>query len=76
MFGIVVGYTVLSEYAIAQIACDELTNATMTMTLPTHVARRNCISLGDQVKISLWAEAIHLMPYEKLHGEESWHDAD
>jgi molybdate transport system ATP-binding protein len=69
--GIVASYTVLSEYAIAQIACDAPENVVITMTLPIHVARRNDLGQGEQVKISLLAEGIHLMPYEKLRGDKS-----
>lgn len=69
--GIVASYTVLSEYAIAQIACDAPENIVITMTLPIHVARRNDLGQGEQVKISLLAEGIHLMPFEKLRGDKS-----
>jgi molybdate transport system ATP-binding protein len=69
--GIVASYTVLSEYAIAQIACDAPENVVITMTLPIHVARRNDLGQGEQVKISLLAEGIHLMPFEKLRGDKS-----
>ncbi len=69
--GSVSSYTVLSEYAIAQIACDAPENVVITMTLPIHVARRNDLGLGERVKISLLAEGIHLMPYEKLRGDKT-----
>ncbi|WP_411726101.1 ABC transporter ATP-binding protein [Methyloglobulus sp.] len=69
--GIVTGYTTLSEYAIAQVVCDALANIVITLTLPIHVARRNDLALGERVKISLLAEAIHLMPYERLRGDKS-----
>jgi molybdate transport system ATP-binding protein len=69
--GIVASYTVLSEYAIAQIDCDAPENVVITMTLPIHVARRNDLGQGEQVKISLLAEGIHLMPFEKLRGDKS-----
>jgi molybdate transport system ATP-binding protein len=68
--GIVIGYTILSEYAIAQVVCDALANIVITLTLPIHVARRNDLGLGERVKISLLAEAIHLMPYERLRGDK------
>lgn len=74
--GIVIGYTVLSEYAIAQVVCDALANIVITLTLPIHVARRNDLALGERVKISLLAEAIHLMPYERLRGDKFVNDGN
>ena len=35
------------------------------MTIPTHVARRNRIGIGERVTVSLLADAIHLMPRDK-----------
>ena len=35
-------------------------------SLPTHVARRNSIAAGSQLRINLLAEFIHLMPWSEL----------
>jgi hypothetical protein len=41
------------------------------MTIPTHVARRNRIGIGERVTVSLLAEAIHLMPRaERVSGRD------
>lgn len=64
-----IDFTILSEYAIAQKACDVPTNVVITLTLSIHVARRNDLRPGERVKISLLAKAIHLMLFENLCGE-------
>jgi len=38
----------------------------LSFSLPTHVARRNGIAPGAAVRVSLLAEAIHLMPWSEL----------
>ena len=36
----------------------------LTLSVPTHVARRNCVAPGEAIRVSLLAEGIHLMPPE------------
>jgi len=38
----------------------------MFMSVPTHVAHRNQLGLGEAIQVSLLAEGIHLLPWEKL----------
>jgi len=40
---------------------DAVADAKLTFKVPTHVARRNAVALGVRVRVSLLAEAIHLM---------------
>lgn len=37
-------------------------DATLTMSVPTHVAQRNGLDKGGELKVSLLSEGIHLMP--------------
>jgi molybdate transport system ATP-binding protein len=34
--------------------------------VPTHVARRNGLAVGEKIGVSLLASGIHLMPWEPL----------
>ena len=36
----------------------------LTLSVPTHVARRNCVAPGEAIRVSLLAEGIHLIPPE------------
>lgn len=40
--------------------------ATLSFSVPTHVARRNRLQADEEVSLSLLAEGIHLMPWERL----------
>ena len=39
--------------------------ARISFSVPTHVARRNCIAAGEIARVSLLASGIHLMPAER-----------
>ena len=39
---------------------------TLYLSIPTHLARRNGIAVGQRARVSLLLEGIHLMPWEDL----------
>jgi molybdate transport system ATP-binding protein len=44
---------------------------TMSFSIPTHTARRNNLLEGEEINVSLLAEAIHLMPRNNINHETS-----
>jgi molybdate transport system ATP-binding protein len=63
--GVVTEFVPLGENASVAVRVDGAPELPLFMTIPTHVARRNRIRLGERVTASLLAEAIHLMPREE-----------
>jgi molybdate transport system ATP-binding protein len=66
--GTIIEYMVLGDYVNARVEVDRQLKIAITLTVPIHVARRNELSYGEKVSISLLAEGIHLMPFEQLRG--------
>ncbi|MDD5461604.1 MAG: ABC transporter ATP-binding protein [Methylococcales bacterium] len=66
--GTIIEYMVLGDYVSARVEVDRHLKIAITLTVPVYVARRNELSYGEEVTVSLLAEGIHLMPFEKLHG--------
>lgn len=64
--GIIVEYMQQAEYVSALIEIDKQLKITVLTTIPVHVAKRNGLGYGVAVSVSLLAEGIHLMPFEKL----------
>jgi molybdate transport system ATP-binding protein len=62
---VVTEFVPLGENASVAVRVDGAPELPLFMTIPTHVARRNRIRLGERVTASLLAEAIHLMPREE-----------
>jgi molybdate transport system ATP-binding protein len=60
--GVVCEFVPLGENASVAVRLDGAPELPLFMTIPTHVARRNRIGIGERVTVSLLAEAIHLMP--------------
>jgi molybdate transport system ATP-binding protein len=56
--------TELGEMTTATIIVAEKHTAPLSMSVPTHVARRNRLAPGENVTVSLLAEAIHIMSPE------------
>ena len=65
MHGVVTEFVPLGENASVAVRVDGAPQLPLFMTIPTHVARRNRIGIGERVTASLLAEAIHLMPLER-----------
>jgi molybdate transport system ATP-binding protein len=63
--GVVTEFVPLGENASVAVRVDGAPQLPLFMTIPTHVARRNRIGIGERVTASLLAEAIHLMPLER-----------
>jgi molybdate transport system ATP-binding protein len=62
--GVIEECTQLGEMTTATIIVAEKHTAPLSMSVPTHVARRNRLAPGENVTVSLLAEAIHIMPPE------------
>jgi molybdate transport system ATP-binding protein len=62
--GVIDECTQLGEMTTATIIVAAQSSAPLSMSVPTHVARRNRLAPGESVTVSLLAEAIHLMPPE------------
>ena len=60
--GVVSEFVPLGENASVAVRIDGAPELPLFMTIPTHVARRNRIGIGERVTVSLLADAIHLMP--------------
>jgi molybdate transport system ATP-binding protein len=63
--GVVSEFVPLGENASVAVCIDGAPELPLFMTIPTHVAKRNRIGLGERVTVSLLADAIHLMPREE-----------
>ena len=62
--GVVTEFVPLGGNASVAVRVDGAPELPLFMTIPTHVARRNRVGIGERVTASLLAEAIHLMPRE------------
>ncbi len=60
--GSIVGHVALGDTTIATVRLDGSETRTLTYRVPTHVAERNRLGLGEHVGLSLLASAIHIMP--------------
>jgi molybdate transport system ATP-binding protein len=60
---------VLGETASVSMLVDGRSDCRLSFSVPTHVAKRNGLDRGGEVRVSLLAEAIHLMPWERLDGD-------
>jgi molybdate transport system ATP-binding protein len=69
--GVVTEFVPLGENASVAVRVDGASELPLFMTIPTHVAKRNRIEIGERVTASLLAEAIHLMPREERGGAET-----
>lgn len=54
----------LGDLTRVVLALDHDAQARITFSIPTHVARRNAVAIGEAVRVSLLAAGIHLMPPE------------
>ncbi len=64
--GSIAEYVVLGPNVSVGIKLDGAAGPLLYMNVPTHVAHRNRLRLGEAIQVSLLAEGIHLMPWEKL----------
>ncbi|MCK7502331.1 MAG: hypothetical protein MZW92_80030 [Comamonadaceae bacterium] len=54
--------TMLGDNALVSIDVDGDVDASLAFSVPAHAARRNGLAPGVEVRVSLLAEGIHLMP--------------
>jgi molybdate transport system ATP-binding protein len=64
--GTVVESVPLGESTSVVLRVDGDSAVSLSLSVPTHVARRNGIAVGATVTVSLLAENIHLMPWENM----------
>lgn len=67
--GVVDEFIPLGELTSATVLVDGASELPLSFMVPTHVARRNGVTSGVTVTVSLLAEGIHLMPAERGAGE-------
>jgi molybdate transport system ATP-binding protein len=65
MSGRIAEYVVLGSNVSVGIKLDGDDESLLFMTVPTHVAHRNRLGSGEAIQVSLLAQGIHLMPWEK-----------
>jgi len=58
--------TLMGETTSLTLLANNDRNGSLTFNVPTHVARRNSLMVGETISVSLRAEGIHLMPWEQL----------
>ena len=46
---------------------DGAAGKSLYLSIPTHLARRNGIAIGQRARVSLLVEGIRLVPWEDLH---------
>ncbi len=63
--GRIAEYVVLGPNVSVGIELDGAVAPLLYMSVPTHVAHRNRLGMGEAIQVSLLAEGIHLMPWEK-----------
>jgi molybdate transport system ATP-binding protein len=70
--GVIVEFVVLGETANVVMREDGGAALPIVFSVPAHVARRNRLDVGERVKVSLLADAIHMMPWEDLSARDQW----
>lgn len=65
--GVIKDFIPLGETASVRVSVDGAPDTFIAMTVPNHVARRNRLSEGGPIKVSLLQEGIHLLPWEPSH---------
>jgi molybdate transport system ATP-binding protein len=66
--GVIGECLILGENASVTMLVDGRADCRLSLSVPAHVARRNSLDRGGAIRVSLLAEAIHLMPWERLQG--------
>jgi molybdate transport system ATP-binding protein len=64
--GVIGECVILGETANVTMLVDARADCRLGLSVPAHVARRNGLDRGGPIKVSLLAEAIHLMDWERL----------
>ena len=64
--GIVANCVSLGQSTSLDLQVDGAAGKSLYLSIPTHLARRNGIAIGQRARVSLLVEGIHLMPWEDL----------
>ncbi|MBX9587831.1 MAG: ABC transporter ATP-binding protein [Hyphomonadaceae bacterium] len=62
VMGSIVAHVALGDTTISTVKLDGNETRTLTLQVRTYVAERNKLGIGEQVALSLLAQAIHIMP--------------
>jgi len=60
--GIICEHLLLGDMTVSVLQVDGVEDRAITFQVPTHVAERNRLGVGERASVSLLASAIHLMP--------------
>jgi molybdate transport system ATP-binding protein len=63
--GRIAEYVMLGPNVSVGMKLESAAGPLLYMSVPTHVAHRNRLGIGEAIQVSLLAEGIHLMPWEK-----------
>ena len=69
LHGKIIEYMESRGLANLLVEVDHELKINIAMNVPLHVSKRNQLSLGENISISLLSEGIHLMPYQALRRE-------
>ncbi|MCZ7562943.1 MAG: ABC transporter ATP-binding protein [Burkholderiales bacterium] len=64
--GVIAEFVPFGENAAVTMRVDGRSDAELQLQVPLHVARRNGLALGVEIRVSLLQDGIHLMPYAPL----------
>jgi molybdate transport system ATP-binding protein len=64
--GVIGEFVPFGENAAVTMYVDGRADVELQLAIPLHVARRNGLGAGAEIKVSLLQDGIHLMPYEPL----------
>jgi molybdate transport system ATP-binding protein len=59
--GVVEDFVLLGDIASITLLVEGRPDVSLSLTVPTHVARRNRLQRGEQISVSLLSEGLHLM---------------
>ena len=62
--GVITEHILLGDTTVSVLRVNDLEQLAITFQVPTHVAERNGLGVGERASVSLLAAAIHLMPAE------------
>jgi molybdate transport system ATP-binding protein len=69
--GVIADCVPLGDTTSLSMRVDGAADAPLHFSVATHVARRNGLAAGEQIAVSLLADAIHLMPWQNLYDQTS-----
>jgi len=64
--GVIAEFVPFGENAAVTMRVDGRADAELQLSIPLHVARRNGLAQGAEIRVSLLREGIHLMPFQPL----------